>query len=94
MKNGMYEFVFTHAISYLLFCFFIGIFLIVAQSQCTTLLLRSAQKSAQYKPQNIRKRLEGPDDETHILIYAWFPLARGNTTTFNGAMPTNSRTAD
>ena len=75
MKNSMYEFVFTHAISYLLFCFFIGIFLIVAQSQCTPLLLRSEQKSTQYKPQNIRDKLEGPDDETHILIYAWFPLA-------------------
>lgn len=54
MKNGMYEFVFTHAISYLLFWFFIGIFLIVVQSQCTPLLLRSAQKFTQYKPQNIR----------------------------------------
>ena len=75
MKNGMYESIFTHAISYLLFWFFIGIFLIVVQSQCTPLLLRSEQKSTQYKPQNIRDKLEGPDDETHILIYAWFPLA-------------------
>ena len=57
MKNGVYESVFIHAISYLLFWIFIGIFLIVAQSQCTTLLLRSAQKSTQYKSQNIRDEL-------------------------------------
>ena len=94
MKNGVYEFVFIHAISYLLFWIFIGIFLIVVQSQCTTLLLRSAQKSTQYKPQNIRDELFWPDDEADILIYAGFPLARGDAASVDGAVPTDSRTAD